>query len=210
MTEYRIAEQYRQFTIQVRHDGKEWRDLSAIPNVPRFFDSLADARSWVATIKKGVVYHDAEAPPLSESDLQWEYARDFRIFSDRLNHDAEDAGRQWFVDRVGKMIRHRGHTFKITDSPHANRLYDASVLFGHEYTDPIDDAPNLAQDERKAEAGVVGPRYDLGWFRRRIGSVVVLRDTHGNAMRRTLCDTDDAGRAFASQFIPDLRYSDPQ
>ena len=57
MTEYRIAEQYRQFTIQVRHDGKEWRDLSAIPHVPRFFDSLADARSWVATIKRGVVYH---------------------------------------------------------------------------------------------------------------------------------------------------------
>jgi hypothetical protein len=60
-TEYRIAEQYRQFTIQVRHDGKEWRDLSAMPRVPRFFDSLADARSWVATIKRGVVYHDADA-----------------------------------------------------------------------------------------------------------------------------------------------------
>jgi DNA topoisomerase IA len=86
-TEYRIAEQYRRFHIEVRHDGKEWRDLSAIPHVPRFHETLQDARSWVATIKRGVVYHSAEAPPLSESDLQWECARDFRIFR---KHDAEE------------------------------------------------------------------------------------------------------------------------
>jgi hypothetical protein len=60
MSEYRIAESIRRFWIEVRHDGKEWHDLSAIPRVPRYFDSLADARSWVATIKRGVVYHDAE------------------------------------------------------------------------------------------------------------------------------------------------------
>ena len=132
MTEYRIVEEHRRFSIQVSINGHDWRGLHDIPHVPRFFDSLADARSWVATIKRGVVYHDAE------------------------------------------------------------------------------DAPNLAQDERKAEARLIGPIYDLGWFKRRIGSVVVLRDTHGNAMRRTLCDTHDSERAHASQFIPNLRYHDPR
>jgi len=122
MTEHRIAEYNRKFWIERRISGA-WIIRDERDGVPKYFDSLADARSWVATIKRGVVYHDAE-----------------------------DAGRQWFVDRVGKMIRHRGHTFKITDNPHANRLYDASVLFGHEYTDPLEDAPNLAQDERKAES----------------------------------------------------------
>ena len=62
IVQYRIVELYKRFHIQVRHDGKEWRDLS-LPHVPRYFDSLANARSWVATIKRGVVYHDAEDAP---------------------------------------------------------------------------------------------------------------------------------------------------
>jgi hypothetical protein len=61
MTEYRIVELNRMFSIEVKK-GKEWGDLN-LYGVPRFFDSLADARSWVATIKKGVVYHDAEDAP---------------------------------------------------------------------------------------------------------------------------------------------------
>jgi hypothetical protein len=61
-TEYRIAEEHNRFRIQYSN-GMVWHDLSAIPRVPRYFDSLADARSWVATIKKGVVYHDAEDAP---------------------------------------------------------------------------------------------------------------------------------------------------
>jgi hypothetical protein len=58
MTEYRIVELHRRFHIEQK-TGKEWHDVR-FENVPRFFDSLADARSWVATIKRGVVYHDAE------------------------------------------------------------------------------------------------------------------------------------------------------
>jgi hypothetical protein len=89
MRKYRIAELYNQYSIEVDDGGDKWVDAYMLmPRVPKFFDSLADARSWVATIKRGVVYHDAEAPPLSESNLQWECARDFRIFR---NHDAEDA-----------------------------------------------------------------------------------------------------------------------
>jgi hypothetical protein len=59
MTEYRIAEEHNRFWIQYSN-GMVWHDLS-LPRVPRFFDSLEDARLWVATIKRGVVYHDAEA-----------------------------------------------------------------------------------------------------------------------------------------------------
>jgi hypothetical protein len=60
-TEYRIAEEHNRFRIQYSN-GMVWHDLNQ-PHVPRFFDSLADARSWVATIKRGVVYHDAEDAP---------------------------------------------------------------------------------------------------------------------------------------------------
>jgi hypothetical protein len=89
MTEYRIGEMNNSFWIEHTDRHGNWHRISE-SGVPRYFDSLADARSWVAIIKRGVVYHDAEAPPLSESDLQWECARDFRIFR---NHDAEDATR---------------------------------------------------------------------------------------------------------------------
>jgi hypothetical protein len=76
MTEYRIVEEHRRFSIQVSINGHDWRGLHDIPHVPRFFDSLADARSWVATIKRGVVYHDAEDAPnlptgTSEAPLWW-------------------------------------------------------------------------------------------------------------------------------------------
>ena len=61
MTEYRIAEIHRRFHIEYR-DDKVWKVYDEV-RIPRFFDSLADARSWVATIKRGVVYHDAEDAP---------------------------------------------------------------------------------------------------------------------------------------------------
>jgi hypothetical protein len=73
MTEYRIAEEHNRFRIQYSN-GMVWHDLS-LPHVPRFFDTLQDARSWVATIKRGVVYHDAEISPMTEDDLKWEYSR---------------------------------------------------------------------------------------------------------------------------------------
>ena len=63
MSEYRIGERDRRFWIEfLGSDGKTWYFLKK-SNVPQFFDSLADARSWVATIKRGVVYHDAEDAP---------------------------------------------------------------------------------------------------------------------------------------------------
>lgn len=59
MSEYRIVELHRRFHIEQRINGKGWNDV-VFQNVPRYFETLADARSWVATIKRGVVYHDAE------------------------------------------------------------------------------------------------------------------------------------------------------
>ena len=77
MTEYRIVELHRRFHIEQK-TGKEWHDVR-FENVPRFFDSLADARSWGATIKRGVVYHDAEIPPMTDEDLTWADSRPFRL-----------------------------------------------------------------------------------------------------------------------------------
>ena len=72
MTEYRIAELHAKYHIEKRHNGVGW-DVVNLPGVPRYFDSLADARSWVATIKRGVVYHDAEdAPNLAQDERKAE------------------------------------------------------------------------------------------------------------------------------------------
>jgi hypothetical protein len=72
MTEYRIVELHRQYHIEESINDKPWREV-VLPRVPRFFDSLADARSWVATIKRGVVYHDAEdAPNLAQDERKAE------------------------------------------------------------------------------------------------------------------------------------------
>jgi hypothetical protein len=77
MSEYRIGERDRRFWIEVK-SNKAWVSLNQT-GVPRYFDSLADARSWVATIKKGVVYHDAEIPSMTEDDLKWVDSRPFRL-----------------------------------------------------------------------------------------------------------------------------------
>jgi hypothetical protein len=77
MSEYRIGERDRRFWIEVKAN-KAWVSLNQT-GVPRYFDSLADARSWVATIKKGVVYHSAEIPSMSEDDLKWVDSRPFRL-----------------------------------------------------------------------------------------------------------------------------------
>ena len=62
MTEYRIAEQNGEIWIEESKDGKNWHTVQ-IHNVPRYHPTVSDARSWVATIKRGVVYHDAEDAP---------------------------------------------------------------------------------------------------------------------------------------------------
>ena len=144
MIEFRIAENRRKFYIE-HLDGKFWR-LYEEPHVPRFFDSLADARSWVATIKRGVVYHDAE------------YA---------------DEGLQWFLNRIGKKITRDGHptSFEIMDEEHAKTAYRVSKQMGYAYVD----APNLAQSERKAEDDTSDGVKPLEWFLERVGKNIRLK-----------------------------------
>jgi hypothetical protein len=122
-TEYRIVELHRMFSIEVKK-GKEWGDLN-LYGVPRFFDSLADARSWVTTIKRGVVYHDAEEP----SEVKSEQDMVVRI------------GENGICPITGK---HCDDETCATES-------ECNVSG----RDVIKDAPNLAQDERKAEKGNV-------------------------------------------------------
>jgi hypothetical protein len=61
-TEYRIVEAYRKIWIEKQLKGDLWVKVD-IKDVPKYHATVADARSWVATIKRGVVYHDAEETP---------------------------------------------------------------------------------------------------------------------------------------------------
>ena len=144
MTDYRIVEAYRKIWIEKQLKGDLWVKVD-IKDVPKYHDTVADARSWVATIKRGVVYHDAE--------------------------DA-DVGLQWFINRVGQTVHRlsvqdptRAVAVEIIDNDHAHQLYRASVE-----TDTIyKDAPNLAQDERKPESDTSDGIKPLGWFEERLG-----------------------------------------
>jgi hypothetical protein len=94
MTEYRIAEEHNRFSIQVSKNGKDWHELHPTPHVPRFFDSLADARSWVATIKRGVVYHDAEdAPNLAQDERKAESGN-------KVSDEWESIATRYIVERL--------------------------------------------------------------------------------------------------------------
>jgi hypothetical protein len=124
-TEYRIAEEHNRFRIQYSN-GMIWHDLN-LPHVPRFFDSLADARSWVATIKKGVVYHDAEdAPNLAQDERKAEGGTSGVI--KRL---------LWFDERIGLevMDQHKGKILVKSDE-HAKHLYNLERKGLYQYSDP--------------------------------------------------------------------------
>jgi len=129
MTEYRIAEHNRRFYIEIRIGEKEWRDLPPTQHVPRYFDSLADARSWVATIKRGVVYHDAEEAP--------NLARDERKAED----DTSTKPLEWFMKRIGSTVSiidgHKNRMKRtIEHRSDAMRAYDSQLMFGFRYCDP--------------------------------------------------------------------------
>jgi hypothetical protein len=128
MTEYRIAEQDRRFWIEIRSNGVY------VPlyqkHIPRYFDTLADARSWVATIKRGVVYHDAEDAP--------NLAQDERKAEDDTSDGIKPLG--WFLARIGKsaLRTHNGICFPISvDSEEdAIRRYVNQKSTGNRYSDP--------------------------------------------------------------------------
>jgi hypothetical protein len=128
MTEYRIVELHRMFSIEVRK-GKEWGDLN-LYGVPRFFDSLADARSWVATIKRGVVYHDAEDAP--------NLAQDERKAEDDTSDGIKPL--EWFLERNGKMVYYQsGWGVFVADEKVARALHHVQYEMGTRYYDRYPD-----------------------------------------------------------------------
>jgi hypothetical protein len=127
-TEYRIVELNRMFSIEVKK-GKEWGDLN-LYGVPRFFDSLADARSWVATIKRGVVYHDAEDAP--------NLAQDERKAEDDTSDGIKPL--EWFMARIDKNIfRTRGGIcipVSVYSEDYAISCFARQNALGCRYSDP--------------------------------------------------------------------------
>jgi hypothetical protein len=184
MRKYRIAELYNQYSIEVDDGGDKWVDAYMLmPRVPKFFDSLADARSWVATIKRGVVYHDAEAPPLSESNLQWECARDFRIFR---KHDAEDAPKVRTLSSIFEDVDAELAVWMEMDNDMQSSNVPTDEISGllarwhNKYTITCKDAPNLAQDERKAEGDASNGIKPLEWFEERVDDTIIQIETIKN------------------------------
>ena len=97
MTEHRIAEYNRKFWIERRISGA-WIIRDERDGVPKYFDSLADARSWVATIKRGVVYHDAEdAPNLAQDERKAE-----------SGVKVSDEWEQAITSHISTLLRERG------------------------------------------------------------------------------------------------------
>ena len=169
--EYQIVEQNRQIWIERKIGNGSWVEVNE-SSVPRYHASVELAREWVKTLRKG-----------------------------RVIHSVEDDGLQWFLNRVGKMIRRDEHTFehtfKVTDTNHARHLHRCSVDRGYVYKD----APNIAQDERKPDDGV----KPLEWFLERVGKVV-----YNTKMRYPLeiHGEDFARFVFHMQKTDDMRYSD--
>jgi hypothetical protein len=128
MTEYRIAEHNRRFYIEIRIGEKEWRDLPPTQHVPRYFDSLADARSWVATIKRGVVYHDAEDAP--------NLAQDERKAEDDTSDGIKPL--EWFEERIDDtiiQIETTKNTAWISDYGIAKAFHRFQTERGYRYKD---------------------------------------------------------------------------
>jgi hypothetical protein len=131
MRKYRIAEAFRQYYIEASDSGDKWVDAYlVIPQVPRFFDSLADARSWVATIKRGVVYHEAEDAP--------NLAQDERKAEDDTSDGIKPL--EWFMARIGKSVlrTHNGICFPISvdSEDYAISYFAKQKALGCRYSDP--------------------------------------------------------------------------
>jgi hypothetical protein len=142
MTEYRIAEEHNRFHIQelIKKDpfnsSESWRDLSAIPRVPRFFDSLADARSWVATIKRGVVYHDAEDAVSDAVNDAVNDAPNLAQDERKAEDDTSDGIKplRWFMERMGRTIMRK--TFvRIEDEHIAMACHNCQADNAYRYSD---------------------------------------------------------------------------
>jgi hypothetical protein len=127
MTEYRIVEHHRKFWIEEQLVNKSWTPVS-YTHVPRYFDSIADARSWVATIKRGVVYHDAEDAP--------NLAQDERKAEDDTSDGIKPL--EWFEERIDDtiiQIETTKNTAWISDYGIAKAFHRFQTERGYRYKD---------------------------------------------------------------------------
>ena len=192
MTEYRIAEEHNRFRIQYSN-GMVWHDLS-LPHIPRFFDSLADARSWVATIKRGVVYHEAEdalGDPLIPTHIKPRTAEMWSfLLVNALRSLTEEQMAGLCIDLYVRSAKWQ--------------YIDARIKEHKKHS--AEDAPNLAQDERKAEGSTSGVIKRLLWFDERIGLEVM--DQHNG---KILVKSDEHSKHLYNLERKGLyQYSDPR
>ena len=195
MTEYRIVELHRMFSIEVKK-GKEWGDLN-LYGVPRFFDSLADARSWVATIKRGVVYHHAEdalSDPLIPTHIKPRTAEMWSfLLVNALRSLTEEQMAGLCIDLYVRSAKWQ--------------YIDARIKEHKKHT--AEDAPNLAQDERKAEDDTSDGIKPLEWFEERIGKDVT-RINNGGYFDLRIWNRDTAKILYNKQKKGFIEYSDPR
>ena len=126
MTEYRIVEAYRKIWIEKKLMGDTWIRVD-IKDVPKYHDTVVDARSWVATIKRGVVYHDAEdAPNLAQDEC-------------KADDDTSDGIKplEWFEERIERTISAKNCRikFKIHNKEQALSVFNSQRQFGHHFLD---------------------------------------------------------------------------
>jgi hypothetical protein len=194
MTEYRIGERNRKFWIE-RRTGGDWIIMHERDGVPRYFDSLADARSWVATIKRGVVYHDAEdalSDPLIPAHIKPRTAEMWSfLLVNALRCLTEEQMAGLCIDLYVRS---------------ANWQYiDARIKEHKKHS--AEDAPNLAQDERKAEDDTSDGIKTLEWFKERVGRSIENTKCGWNI---PIHNQWQAQVAHDSQAQYDVRYADPR
>ena len=130
MTKYRIVEENRQIWIERSSDGKSW-DMVQYSNVPRYHATVADARSWVATLQKGRIIHSVEDAPNLPVDE--------RKAEDDTSNGIKPL--EWFLERVGMVIHNRigGYSIGIKKESEASALYEgqnSNYTFRYSDVDP--------------------------------------------------------------------------
>ena len=196
MIEYRIGERDRRFWIEVK-SNKAWVSLNQ-SGVPRYFDSLADARSWVATIKRGVVYHDAEDAPITVTTMWERYS-----IKDAQNLPADERKAEDAIKTPHSVWDEMDEDMLSANVP-TGEIVGLLNHWRNKYTIARKDAPNLAQDERKAEYDTSDGIKPLEWFLERIGTAI--RQEHAMYLR----DEADCTDCFYRQGYLAYRYSDPR
>jgi hypothetical protein len=110
---YRIVEFHRTYSIESSLNGKEWNPVNAF-NVPKYFETMYEAKGWVETMKRGKVIHDLET-----------------------DQPEEKLPRSWFMDRSGKTVWNITTEYQMTifDPVHAHNVFRLQDTHGFRFRD---------------------------------------------------------------------------